>query len=123
MLLLAVVCVCFAESRNNYEISIAISPNTLALGSEGVWVTVHTDISYYKVEHESLTLNEPSTLSEIEIAWTKADSRGNLVAKFDIDQVKEAVKDQVGQQVELILKGDDIDGVPFEGSDYINVKK
>ncbi|MFC1782644.1 hypothetical protein ACFL02_03545 [Planctomycetota bacterium] len=124
VLLLVVVCVCFAESRNSYEISITVSPRTLSLGSPGECLTVHTDIDFNDVVLDStLMLYVPVTESEIVYNGVKSDLRGNLVAKFDRDAVKDAVEDQVGREVELILKGFDVDGNAFEGSDYIRVKK
>ena len=94
------------------EIGIVVSPNCLALDSKGTWVTVHADISYYAVAGATLSLNG------IEVEWTKSDSRGDLVAKFCLDDVKDIVEPP---SVTLVLEGETKDGVPFTGSDTVRV--
>jgi hypothetical protein len=64
------------------EIQIDVSPNVLNIQSEGTVVTVHTNISYSRVDAPSVTLND------IAISWWKDDNRGNFVAKFSMDEVK-----------------------------------
>jgi len=95
------------------EIDITVTPKALVLGSEGTLVTVHTNIAYYSVDTASLTLNG------IPIAWTKSDARGQLVAKFNQDDVKEIV---APPSVELVLSGLTTDGTSFSGMDTIVVK-
>ena len=67
-------------------VDIKISPNTIILGSDVVWITVHTNIPLSKVDCSTLTLND------IPVAWTKADAKGNLVAKFNYEKVEEIVE-------------------------------
>ncbi len=95
------------------EITIKVTPRVLVLDSEGTLVTVHTDIAYYAVDTASLTLNG------IPIAWTKADARGNLVAKFNQDDVKDIV---APPSVALELSGTTTDGTSFSGTDTIVIK-
>jgi len=95
------------------EITIKVTPRVLVLDSEGTLVTVHTDIAYYAVDTASLTLNG------IPIAWTKADARGNLVAKFNQDDVKDIV---APPSVALELSGTTTDGTSFSGTDMIVIK-
>jgi len=95
------------------EITIKVTPRVLVLDSEGTLVTVHTDIAYYAVDTASLTLNG------IPIAWTKADARGNLVAKFNQDDVKDIV---APPSFALELSGTTTDGTNFSGTDMIVIK-
>lgn len=95
-------------------ICITISPKTLVLNSDGGCVTVHTNISIELVDCNSLLLEG------IAPYLTKADDRGELVAKFDTDAVKSVV--DTGQ-VTLTLTGVLEDGSSFAASDTITVKE
>lgn len=95
-------------------ICITISPNTLVLSSDVPCVTVHTNIAIGLVDRSSLQLEG------IAPYLTKADSRGELVAKFHADSVKSVV--DLGQ-VELTLTGLLADGSAFAASDTITVRK
>jgi hypothetical protein len=102
-----------AANAADIEITTKITPRALVLISEGTVVTVHTNIAYYSVDTASLTLNG------IPIAWTKADARGNLVAKFNQDDVKNIV---APPSATLELSGTTRDGQSFSGTDTIVVK-
>ena len=97
-------------------VPIVVSPNVLNLDSQGVWVTVHAEIPYSIVEGASVTLNG------IPVDATFADSRGDLVAKFIIEKVKDYVTSgcDVPGDVTLTLTGDSTEG-PFSGTDTIQV--
>lgn len=95
-------------------VSIKISPNTIILEADVVWVTVHTNIPLSKVDCSTLVLND------IPVAWTKADAKGNLVAKFHHSEVEEIVEPP---QATLTLTGATKDGVLFSGSDTIAVRE
>ena len=84
-------------------VQIVVAPNTLVLSAPGAWVSVHTNLPF----------------GSVAVAWTKADSRGNLVAKFDIDAVKAIVEPG---EATLTLTGAMLDGEPFAASDTISVK-
>lgn len=94
-------------------IDVTVSPKTIVFDSESEWLTVHTDIALSAVDTTSIELNE------LAVSWTKADARGNLVAKFDIDDVKAMVT--VGEAV-LTLTGYTKAGVFFSGTDVVPVK-
>ena len=94
-------------------IVITISPKTIIIGSDAEWVTVHTNIPYYKVDRSTLILNG------IKVAWTKSDAKGNLVAKFDFTKVENIVNPP---QATLTLTGSTNDGVSFSGSDTVAVR-
>lgn len=90
-----------------------VSPHVIALRSLATWVTVHTDIPLGLVDRQSVALNGvPSAL-------TKADLQGNLVAKFASKDIKDIV---APPSVVLTLTGLTIDGLPFAGSDNVQVK-
>jgi hypothetical protein len=95
-------------------VNIKISPNTIILGSDVVWVTVHTNIPLSKVNCSTLALND------IPVAWTKADAKGNLVAKFHYAKVEEIVEPP---QALLTLTGATKDGILFSGSDTVAVRE
>ena len=95
-------------------VNIKISPNTIILESDVAWVTVHTNIPLSRVDCSTLVLND------IPVAWTKADAKGNLVAKFHHSKVEEIVEPP---QATLTLAGATKDGVLFSGSDTIAVRK
>lgn len=92
---------------------IAISPATLALDSQSVCVSVHSNIPYSTVNTVSLTLNG------IPAKFTKADARGELVVKFESADVKDIVEPG---SVTLTLVGLYKDGDEFQVSDTITVR-
>ena len=95
------------------EIEIVVSPNTLVFGSQGEYVTVHAEIPYSSVDRSSVELNGIEPLS------TKPDSRGDLVAKFDLEYVKEMITPG-SDTLTLILTGLADDG-PFVGTDTVGM--
>ena len=109
---LSVNWVLFADDNVDMTIDITVSPNTLVMGSQGVWVTVHADIRYSTVAGMTVTLND------VPVDFTKSDNRGELVAKFQIDTIKSIVSPP---SAELTLSGLTKDGVAFSGTDTIRV--
>jgi hypothetical protein len=95
------------------SVDIVISPSTVFLDSNGTWVTVHAEIPYSQVAGVGVTLDG------VAVVFTKADNRGEFVAKFNLDDVKERLTPGT---VTLVLSGWTRDGVPFIGSDEIVVK-
>jgi len=105
-----------SETATDLEISITVSPSVLNLQNNGQVVTVHTDIAYGTVEASSVTLDG------IPINSWKADNKGNFVAKFLIDEVKNLYRDKIlPVKAELILSGITNTGVLFSGIDEITV--
>lgn len=104
----------YSNARTPDELGVAVSPQTLLLSSDqGGEVTVHTAVPYRDVDTSSLTLNG------IPVRWTKADARGNLVAKFDEAQVKAIA---APPSLTLTLSGNYKDGSGFSGSDTVQVR-
>lgn len=94
------------------EYCITISPNTLVLNSESQVVTVHSNIPYVSVDTVSLTLDG------ISATYTKADTCGDLVVKFESGDIKDIVKPG---EVTLTLSGKLKDNSSFSASDTITV--
>ena len=97
-----------------FDLVIKVSPSTIALGSDGGWLTVHTNIGLGAVACDTLALND------IPVSWAKADSRGNLVAKFKLSEVKKIVQPPTAT---LTLTGEMKDGTPLAASDTVRVVK
>jgi hypothetical protein len=95
------------------EIDITVSPNVINIASASTVVTVHTDIAYSAVAGATVELNG------IGISWWKSDSRGYFVAKFAASAVKGIV--EPGTTATLTLTGQTNSGVPFSGSDDVDV--
>ena len=98
-----------------YDIEIDVAPNVLNIQSESVVVTVHTDIAYGEVVGSSVFLNG------VPIQYSKADARGNFVAKFLSDDIKTLDGLIIGGYNELMLVGIDKYGGSFSGSQNIKV--
>jgi len=80
IVMLAAPTICSAEE---ILITIEIAPSTLNIQSNGKVVTVHTDIAYSEIDVYSVYLGG------VYIDSSKADDRGNFVAKFLIDAIKD----------------------------------
>jgi len=113
--LLAAPVLCQADEPT--IIDIVVSPSTINLDSQGVWVTVHADIPYSWVEGASVTLDG------VPVNFTKADDCGDLVAKFTVESIR-ALFPNIDEPVEvnLTLCGDSLYG-PFSGTDTVRVIK
>ncbi|MBT8397559.1 MAG: hypothetical protein KJN92_11355, partial [Gemmatimonadetes bacterium] len=72
------------------DLVIQVAPQTILLGRSAkvgnVWLTIHAEISYSQVLSVQL---EGAGGDIIYPTYTKADNRGELVAKFDYDEVAE----------------------------------
>ena len=98
-----------------FETAIQVSPSALNIGSAGNVVTVHTEVPYAVVEVHSVYLNG------VLIASSKADDRGNFVAKFDIDAIKTLNGLIIGGDNKLTLTGLTTYGEAFSGTDWVRV--
>jgi len=96
-------------------VDIQCSPAAVMLGAvaTGDWMTVHTDLPFRDVDRTvAVELNgQPAKL-------LKADNRGNLVAKFDLTELRTQL--QPGS-VTLTLTGATLTGDTFAGSDVVRV--
>ena len=98
-------------------LGIQVSPSTLNLAYEGSVVTVHADIPYVGV-----ALTAELTLDGVPVWWTKADARGELVAKFEAGSVKGLFDiEDLPTTATLKLVGETVAGDRFSGTDTIMV--
>jgi len=109
---LAPVILATAVHGADATVPIVVSPSTINLQAAGEWVTVHAEIDYSAVEGASVTLNG------IPVQATFADSRGDLVAKFLVGDVRAIVEPGTA---ELTLSGTTRDGGTFSGTDTVKV--
>jgi hypothetical protein len=100
------------RASEDLSIDIVVSPNVLNLESDGIWVTVHAVIPYSVVVKSEVYLNG------IPVEVTKSDSRGELVAKFLLDDVRGLVRPGTN---DLTLTGVTASGQTFSGTDTILV--
>ncbi len=100
---------CYAETM---EINIIVQPKTIVIASDSEWLTVHTNIALSAVDTGSIMVND------IPVSWTKADAKGQLVAKFDINVIKASV---MAPEATFVLTGVTNEGVPFTGTDTVPV--
>jgi hypothetical protein len=98
-----------------FEISIDVAPNVLNIQSQGDVVSVHTDIAYGAVQTPAVFLND------VQIAWWKVDNRGNFVAKFWMDEIKDLDGLIIGDYNLLTLTGVTTGGEAFFGEALIMV--
>lgn len=113
---LLVLGLCFAATEAcALEIAIDVSPHVLNIQSNGTVVTVHTDISYSLVNAYTVYLNS------VPIQSWKADDRGNFVAKFSMDDVKQLDGLVIGDYNTMQLVGVTTEGEPFVGEEDILV--
>jgi len=96
----------------NLTVEIQVSPHVLNLNNKGEVVTVHTNIAYGLVHAESVFLND------VAVDHWKADDRGNFVAKFVMQAIKDLPLD-IGELNTLTLIGETTDGDDFIGSEDI----
>lgn len=95
------------------DVLVTVSPSTIVLGCDkGSMVTVHTDIALSAVDRTSVELNG------VPAAYTKSDNCGNLVAKFNQEDIEAIV---APPDATLVLTGMTIDGFPFSGADTVRV--
>jgi hypothetical protein len=104
------------EPPGAVSVAIQVSPSTINLAYEGTVVTVHADIPYAGVVTSSLYMNG------VQVWWTKSDSQGNLVAKFDVGSVKSIVAPP-SAQLELVGTVETREGDVFDfgGTDSVKV--
>lgn len=95
-------------------VSIQVSPAVIVIGAPVEWVTVHADIAYSSVDRDSIALNG------LEVAWTKSDNCGNLVAKFVFTDVTAMVS---APSATLTLTGLTKDGEAFSGTETVPVRQ
>lgn len=107
----------FAGDVLSFEITIDVAPNVLNLQrTDDKCVTVHTDIPYNEVNRTSVSLAVGSV--DIFPYLTKSDLKGDLVAKFSMEAVRDFSL-TIDAYNTITLTGVNVDGESFSGSQEI----
>ena len=114
---IAILSVFTLATTNSYafDINIDVAPNVLNIQSKSVVVTVHTDVAY------NLVLGSSVFLNDVAIDHWKADDRGNFVAKFSSDEVKNLDGLIIDDYNTLVMTGYLTSGEAFIGTQDILV--
>ena len=112
IVLVSVPGVAFAEDEAQ-SIDITVAPATLNLSYQGDWVTVHTD----QTHTAELEDNFDWCLNGVDATSIYSDSRGYLVAKFEVSAIAAVV---APGDVTMTLTGEN-EIVAYEGSDVVRV--
>ncbi len=97
-------------------VKVVVSPNILNLESSGGVFTIHADVKYNKDLDVRVYLN--NDMASVSVSSISADSKGNLVVKCDILDVKEIV---IEGTATVKLKVYTEDGVLYSGTDIIDI--
>ena len=89
------------DSPPGDEIAIQVSPGTIALNAQTVWLTIHADIPFATVDEVAVTVNGTA----VTVTRTFADSLGDLVVKCPIAEVKAIVQEDKSATVRLDAVG------------------
>jgi len=113
IVLVSVPGVALADDAVVSPIDITVAPSTLNLSHEGDTVTVHTNLAYTTALKTDFkwSLNGAPSYSVF------SDDCGDLVAKFDVDDLTVIT----GREVTMTLTGQTDNSVVYEGSDEIRV--
>ena len=107
----------FAGDVLSFEITIDVAPNVINLQrTDDKCVTVHTDIPYSEVDRTSVSLAVGSV--DIFPDSTKSDLRGDLVAKFSMEAVRDFSL-TIDAYNTFTLTGVNFNGESFSGSQEI----
>jgi hypothetical protein len=99
--------------------TIKVAPDVLVISSHGTKVTIHSNIPAGTVNVSTLELSIDG-IGHLTPISTFADARGQLVAKFDMEEVKGLV---AVPSAELTLYGVYFEGGDFSATDVIEVKE
>ncbi|MBD3298669.1 MAG: hypothetical protein GF341_08450 [candidate division Zixibacteria bacterium] len=95
-------------------LTIDIAPKVIHMNSQGGTFTVHGEIPLSRVDRNSIAMNG------LYPYLVKADARGELVAKFDIDAVKRIVSPP---ETAMTFTGLTVDGTSFVGTATVRVRQ
>jgi len=126
-----------------YELSVAqisatvdITPDTLNLGSKGMWITAYIELpegyNVADINVSSVLLNEtvPAELHPTEVGDYDGDGIPDLMVKFDRAEIISYILANVNMTklieekfmtITLTITGELTDGTPFQGSDTIKI--
>ena len=112
----------FTVEYSNITITIRIKPETLNLGSKGVFTAFITLPEDFPAGYNVTDIN----ISTVECEGAPADSKKRIdgdkfIAKFNRQNLTTVPKPDIGGNVTLNVTGKFYDGTPFEGNDTIRV--
>ncbi|MCK4365671.1 MAG: hypothetical protein KAW45_06445 [Thermoplasmatales archaeon] len=105
--------------------TIDIDPDTLNLNSSGKWITCYIELpdgyDVTDIDISTILLNDvvPAENHPTNIGDHDNDGIPDLMVKFDRQDVIDIL--EVGESVEIKITGELVDGIRFEGVDYIKV--
>lgn len=106
------------------SIDVVVSPSVLVTRSRaGTWVTVHANVPIKEVNPDSAWLAiqaADGTMTALEPVRIFPDATGDLVAKFDRDEIRDFLR--VPQQAVFVFEVYRLDGSLFSGSFVVTVK-
>lgn len=106
-----------AEAR---EITIRIAPNVLNLANQGEVVTIHTGEPYSEIVGASVVV-VPDSGDPVPIDWWKADNRGDFVAKFVMEEIKNIPGISANETYHFVLQATTTSGEILVGTADIRV--
>lgn len=119
-LLLAAAClmpaVASGEDDAPLAVTIQVSPNVIAMRSQGTWLTIHVDIDYSPESSATITVGG----GNIDASSVFPDDRGDLVAKFPLKDVKAAIGN--ANSITILITGT-TGGVSFSGEQTVRVTR
>lgn len=102
------------DSPPGDEIAIQVSPGTIALDAQTLWLTIHADIPFSRDAVVGVLVDgQPIT-----VRATFADSLGDLVVKCPIAEVKAVV---AGKKTAIVSLDVGLGGEDFWGTDTVQV--
>ena len=111
-----ILCGNLSACAQNNRIEITASPNVLNLESSGGVFTIHAGIRYDTDQDVKVYLN--NDMDSVSVLSTFSDSRGDLVVRCDILNVKEEVLEG---SVTVKLTVRTADGILHSGTDTIDI--
>ena len=125
-LLLAVLllCISLGSAVAQDPVTVKISPSTISEVAKGPRnLTVHTDIPYVANALGTVTLQPEPLCTDCSATYavdTFSDDRGNLVAKFTMEDVHAWITSSQSETLTLLFTAD-IDGTPLSGTDTVRI--
>lgn len=103
-------------------IRIDVAPAIINLQHYGIWLTIHTDISYDQVKSAEVYFNwdEDTDEGDAYQCWKKADDRGFYVAKCDIREFG-LLGGEIDKMNTFTLKGETQEGETFCGEQEVMI--
>lgn len=113
MLCLPLALVVATVAVASLAVDVQVAPAQIVLNAPSTWLTVHADIAYSAVQEGTVYING------LDADRVFPDDCGNLVAKVEMERIKELVEPP---SAEITLTGLTTGGEAFSGSAVVRVK-